>query len=122
MAKVRVKTGFETPVTTESSDKNVVGISRESVPVAGTGLEAIQEILFGEQIKSHDKQLSELQRNNEETLLTLSNSVDQRFEELTNNLNQKFEALTEQILDQKNTQQVAEERLNNSVVACSEKV
>ena len=102
----------------ESSEKKVVGIAKEPITTASNGLEAIQDILFGEQLRSSNEQINQLQRRSEETLSNLSNSIDQRLDELTNTMNQKFEMLSTQLADQKNTQQVADERLTGSIAAC----
>lgn len=101
----------------ESGENKVVGISKEPA-AANAGLEAIQDILFGEQLRSSNEQISDLQKNSEKTLLNLSSSIDERFDELTTTMNEKFEILVKQLADQKNTQHTADERVTNGLAAC----
>lgn len=102
----------------ESSEKKVVEMSKEPNQTASAGLEAIQDILFGEQLRSSNEQLSELQKNSEKTLLNLSNSVDQRFNELTVSLNDKFDTLVKQLADQKTAQKATDNKINSDLVDC----
>ena len=94
----------------KSGKKKVVEISNESPPASSAGLEAIQDILFGEQLRSSNEQIIKLQQNGEESLANLSDSFDRRFEELTNTMNLKFESLAKQLKSQENTQQSDVER------------
>ena len=106
------------PSDAQTGDKNVVEMSREPAAPASARLEAIQDILFGEQLRTSNEQISQMQEQNEQTLQNLSNSIDQRFDELASSMNSKIDSLVQQLTEQKNTQNKADERLTGGIAAC----
>jgi len=92
-------------VSASSSLQN--GVADQSEGLAADGLGAIQEILFGQQVRAGNEQVAELRRSSEERISQLADGLNERISELTKNMNSSLEEVRQQLSAQKKDQSKA---------------
>ncbi len=102
----------------DSSEANVIGLNRGNESSTSAGLETIQNILFGEQVRSNNEQIEALKAESSRSLQQLSGRIDQRLDDLTESMNSQFAALNQQLDAQKTAQQSSDERMDLELDAC----
>jgi hypothetical protein len=104
-----------------SNDNNVVNINQRTAAV-GDGLDTIKDILFGEQVKASNEQLTEFKHESEAALQSLSERMDERLAQLDAAMTKNFETLNQQLIAQHTAQAAAqmagEKRLDVELKAC----
>jgi len=96
----------------QSSDE-----SRATATPSAAGLETIQDILFGEQMRAGNEQISKLQKESEKSLQELSNALTKQLNELDERMNAKFDSLDKQLESQQQAQTSSDQRLSGELVA-----
>jgi len=100
-----------------ASDDNVIGMKRGSESATAAGLETIQDILFGEQVRAGNEQINKLQRESDENLRNLADSLNKRLDDLTESMNKKFDSLDNLLATQAQTQKESDQRLSADLLA-----
>ncbi len=101
-----------------AESNNVYDLSREQDTSAGAGLETIQKILFGEQMRAGQQQVDRVKQESRNAVKELAGRLDGRIDQLTETMYAQFDALKQTLEQHASQAKVVEERTDSAIGAC----